>query len=92
MQHEIDVEDTAPIRQQSYCLPEARKEAVKNEIDKMLTQGIVQPSCSPWASPIVLVEKKLFSQVGIPDEILTDQGTNFMSALLQEIYRLLHIQ
>ena len=35
---------------------------------------------------------KLFSRVGIPDEILTDQGTNFMSALLQEIYRLLHIQ
>lgn len=34
---------------------------------------------------------KLFSRVGIPDEILTDQGTNFMSALLQEIYRLLHI-
>jgi len=25
----------------------------------------------------------LFSRVGIPDEILSDQGTNFMSALLQ---------
>ena len=35
---------------------------------------------------------KLFSRVGIPDEILTDQGTNFMSALLQGIYRLLHIK
>ena len=35
---------------------------------------------------------KLFSRVGIPDDILTDQGTNFMSALLQEIYRLLHIK
>ena len=35
---------------------------------------------------------KLFSRVGIPNEILTDQGTNFMSTLLQEIYRLLHIQ
>ena len=32
---------------------------------------------------------KFFSSVGIPDEILTDQGTNFMSALLQE---LLHIK
>ena len=35
---------------------------------------------------------KLFSRVGIPDEILTDQSTNFMSVLLQEIYRLLHIK
>jgi len=33
----------------------------------------------------------LFSRVGIPEEILTDQGTNFMSALLQEVYRLLNI-
>ena len=58
VQREIDVEDTAPSRQQSHCLPEARKEVVKNKIDKMLTQEIVQPSCSPWASSIALVEKK----------------------------------
>ena len=31
---------------------------VKKELDKMLAQGIVQPSHSPWASPIVLVEKE----------------------------------
>lgn len=24
----------------------------------MLGQGVIQPSCSPWASPIVLVKKK----------------------------------
>ena len=34
---------------------------------------------------------KLFSQVGIPEEILTDQGTNFTSELLKELYRFLHI-
>ena len=33
----------------------------------------------------------LFSRVGIPEEILTDQGSNFMSVLLQEIYQLLGI-
>ena len=35
---------------------------------------------------------KLFARVGIPDEILSDQGTNFMSTLLQEIYQMLHIK
>ena len=35
---------------------------------------------------------KLFARVGVPDEILTDQGTNFTSQLLQEVYKLLHIQ
>ena len=35
---------------------------------------------------------KVFARVGIPEEILTDQGTNFTSKLLQELYRLLKIQ
>ena len=34
---------------------------------------------------------KVFSHVRIPEEILTDQGANFMSTLLQEIYLQLHV-
>jgi len=32
---------------------------------------------------------KVFARMGIPSEILTDQGTNFMSRLLSEVYNLL---
>ena len=32
---------------------------------------------------------KIFARVGIPQEVLTDQGSNFQSQLLQELYRLL---
>ncbi len=35
---------------------------------------------------------KFFTQVGIPKEILTDQGANFTSQLLKELYNLLHIR
>lgn len=35
---------------------------------------------------------KLFDRVSIAEEILTDQGTNFTSQLLAEIYRLLHVK
>ena len=35
---------------------------------------------------------KVFARVGIPREILTDQGSNFCSQLLAELYRLLHVQ
>ena len=35
---------------------------------------------------------KLFSRVGIPKEILTDQGSNFTSKLLKEIYHMLSIR
>uniref|UniRef100_A0A3B5RCM4 Gypsy retrotransposon integrase-like protein 1 n=1 Tax=Xiphophorus maculatus TaxID=8083 RepID=A0A3B5RCM4_XIPMA len=33
-----------------------------------------------------------FSRVGFPCEIVTDQGTNFMSALLKQVYQLLGIK
>ena len=34
----------------------------------------------------------VFARVGVPDEILTDQGYNFMSALMKEVYQLLKIR
>ena len=34
---------------------------------------------------------KVFARVGVPEEILTDQGSNFTSQLLAELYRLLHV-
>ena len=35
---------------------------------------------------------KVFSRVGIPKEILKDQGSNFTAQLLAELYRLLHVK
>ena len=35
---------------------------------------------------------KIFSRVGVPKEILTDQGTNFTSQLLAELYSMLHVR
>lgn len=42
----------------------------------------------------VIAEKlmKLFSRVSVPKEILTDQGSNFTSQLLKEVYRMLKVQ
>lgn len=34
----------------------------------------------------------ILSRLGIPEQILTDQGTNFMSAILEEVYRLLQVE
>ena len=34
---------------------------------------------------------KIFSRLGIPGEILTDQGSNFMSSLMTEVFRMLGI-
>ena len=35
-----------------------QRDTIKQMVDEMQEQGIVQPSKSPWASPVVLVPKK----------------------------------
>ena len=57
-EHTVDTSGTVPIRQRPYRVPLAMRETMKKELDKMLELGVVQPSASPWASPVVLVEKK----------------------------------
>ena len=34
------------------------KDVIKEELQKMEEHGVIEPSNSPWASPIVLVKKK----------------------------------
>lgn len=47
-----------PIAERPRKLAGEKLIAAKAEIDFMLNQGILQPSSSPWASPIHLVKKK----------------------------------
>ena len=56
--HTIDTGDAKPIKQPVRRLPIHRRAIADAEVDKMLEQGVIEPSSSPWASPIVLVTKK----------------------------------
>ena len=56
--HDIDTGDAEPIRQAPYPLPYQYKQWVENEIHEMLENGIIEPSHSPWSSPIVIAPKK----------------------------------
>ena len=57
--HLINTGDAAPIRQPPpRRLPYAFREEAQSQVRNMLEQGVIQPSASPWASPIVLVKKK----------------------------------
>ena len=35
---------------------------------------------------------KVFSRVGVPKEIISDQGSNFVSALISELCKMLKVQ
>ena len=56
-EHEIIV-NSAPIKQRYYPVSLAKQKIIDEEIRKMLDPDIIQPSRSPWASPILLVPKK----------------------------------
>jgi len=47
-----------PIRVKQYPLPHAKVQVVKEEVQKMLQLGVIEPASSPYNSPIVLVGKK----------------------------------
>lgn len=58
VQHEITLLDDAPVKQRYRRLPPSQYEQVKVHIQELLDRGIVRPSCSPYSSPIVVVQKK----------------------------------
>ena len=57
-QHRIITGESKPIKQAPRRLPLHLKEKAEEEIEKMLAKGIIEPSSSPWSSPVVLVKKK----------------------------------
>ena len=58
IQHRIDTGDSQPIRQQTLRMPTFRKDEARRLVKEMLDKDVIQPSESPWASPVVVVKKK----------------------------------
>ena len=56
--HSIDTGNAKPIKQRSYRTSPDQQDFIKNEIGEMLKKGIISPTSSPWASPVVIVPKK----------------------------------
>jgi hypothetical protein len=53
----IDTGDARPIRQRPYRAPLQKRKVIEDQIRDMLDEGVIQPSQSPWASPITLAPK-----------------------------------
>ena len=58
MKCRIDLFDDTPIKQRHRRIPPAMVDEVRQHLEQLLTCGIIRPSKSPWASPIVLCRKK----------------------------------
>ena len=58
VRHRIKVDLEDPIRQAPRRTPLHQVRVVEEAINEMMKDGVIRPSESPWASPIVLVKKK----------------------------------
>lgn len=58
VQHDIPLTNEVPVRQRYRRLPPSQYDLVKAHIGELLDRGVVQVSCSPYSSPIVIVQKK----------------------------------
>lgn len=57
-QHKIDLLDNNPIKQRSRRVGPILEEKIEKEIKILHSQDIIEPSNSPWSSPVVPVIKK----------------------------------
>lgn len=58
VQHPIDTGNELPIHSVPYRVSPKERDEISKQINEMITKGVIQPSRSPWSSPVVLVNKK----------------------------------
>ena len=58
VQLEIETGNSPPARQHPRRMPFAAREEIARQLKKMQVMAVIQPSKSPWSSPVVLVRKK----------------------------------
>ena len=56
-EHQIELTTADPIQTKPYAMHYSERKEVEEEVQKMLEMGIIEPSNSPYNSPIVIVKK-----------------------------------
>ena len=56
-EHKVELTTSEPIRSKPYPVPHSVRESLKKDIQSMLDMSIIRKSSSPYASPVVIVQK-----------------------------------
>lgn len=52
------ISGATPVNVRAYHYPPCLKDEIEKQVQAMLNQGLIQPSTSPFSSPVLLVRKK----------------------------------
>ena len=58
VKHDINTSTSQPIKQKARRFPIHQRDEGEKIVQEMLQGDVIEPSTSPWASPVVLVKKK----------------------------------
>ena len=58
VEHTIETGSAPPVKPPPYRLPQAYRQAVKAELEEMISSRIIEPAASEWGAPIVPVKKR----------------------------------
>lgn len=58
IKHNIHTSSESPLRQKAYRTSPVLREEIHKQVQKLLDADLIEPSHSPWASPVILVRKK----------------------------------
>ena len=92
-EHAITLNTTTAIRRKSYPVPFAKATDIETEVKKMMIMGIIEPSKSPFCSPLLLIKKTDGSLRPVVDFRLLNRATVFDAEPMpspEEIYAKLH--
>ena len=56
--YRVKLKDPTPIKQRYRPPNPAMQRIIDEEVNRMLAEGVIEPSDSPWSSPVVLAKKK----------------------------------
>ncbi len=58
VKHSIETGDARPIKQRPRRAPREQQEEIDRQVKVLLDDGLIEPTQSPWSTPVVLVKKK----------------------------------
>ena len=58
IEHVIRLTTDIPVHRKPYPMPQSLATAFNEEVDRMIELGIIEPSTSPYCSPVVMVKKE----------------------------------